>query len=133
MLSITLQILKSAFVNEPGTNVTGELVNLLMTENMEQPQEKGGLRYCTGKGRQQKVVVMSTNDQSLSYKLPGSSHVDHQVTDLSTVETGSEKCNPGRQQERCSPGCTEGWGELEERLSHFLLQSKYCEHEAFSA
>lgn len=43
--------LAKCFCNELGTNVTGEPVKLLMTENMKQPQNKGGLRYCTEKGR----------------------------------------------------------------------------------
>lgn len=60
-------------------------MKLLMTENMKQPQDKGGLRYYTEKSsQQQKVVVIGTNDQTLSYKLAGSSHFDHWITELPT-------------------------------------------------
>lgn len=56
-----------------------------MTENTKQPQDKGGLIYYTEKSsQQQKVVVIGTNDQTLSYKLAGSSHFDHWVTELPT-------------------------------------------------
>lgn len=114
---------QSAFVNELGINVSGELVKLLMTENMKQPQDKGRWDTTQKKSsQQQKVAVTGTNDQTFSYKLAGSSYFHHWITQ-------SEKCSPGRQQERCSPG----WAVLEERLSHFILQSKCWEQEDFSA
>jgi len=58
-------------------------VKLLMRENTKQLQDKGSLRHCAEKSsQQQKVAVVSTNEQTLSYKLAGSSHVGHRITDL---------------------------------------------------
>lgn len=76
---------------------------------MKQTQDKRGLRYYTTGSQQQKAAVTGTDVQTPSYKLTGSSHWPPNNWIANAVKTWNEKHSPGRQQDRCNPGSSEGW------------------------